>query len=47
MKIETTPINEMVQGPCGHLRFKCWDMGIVAWAMINVVLDDEHKARTF
>jgi hypothetical protein len=29
--------NEMVQGPCAHLRFKCWDMGIV---MTNVVLDD-------
>jgi hypothetical protein len=22
--------NEMVQGPCAHLGFKCWDMGIVA-----------------
>jgi hypothetical protein len=20
--------NEMVQGPCAHLGFKCWDMGI-------------------
>jgi hypothetical protein len=25
---------------CAHLRFKCWDMGIVAWVMTNVVLDD-------
>jgi hypothetical protein len=25
-----TTHNEMVQGPCAHLRFKCWDMGIVA-----------------
>jgi hypothetical protein len=32
--------NEMVQGPCAHLGFKCWDMGIVAWVMTNVVLDD-------
>jgi hypothetical protein len=23
-------VNEMVQGPCAHLRVKCWDMGIVA-----------------
>jgi hypothetical protein len=33
-------INEMAQGPCAPLGFKCWDMGIVAWAMTNVVLDD-------
>jgi hypothetical protein len=31
-------INEMAQGPCAHLR--CWDIGIVAWVMTNVVLDD-------
>jgi hypothetical protein len=30
----------MVQGPCAHLGFKCWDMGIVAWVMTDVVLDD-------
>jgi hypothetical protein len=30
----------MFQGPCAHLGFKCWDMGIVAWVMTNVVLDD-------
>jgi hypothetical protein len=33
-------LNEVVQGPCAHLGFKCWDMGIVARAMTNVVLDD-------
>jgi hypothetical protein len=33
-------LNEMVQGPCAHLGFNCWDMGIVAWVMTNVVLDD-------
>jgi hypothetical protein len=32
---------EMVQGPYAHLGFKCWDMGIVAWVMTNVVLDDD------
>jgi hypothetical protein len=32
--------NEMVQRPCAHLGFKCWDMGIVAWVMKNAVLDD-------
>jgi hypothetical protein len=25
----------MVQGPCAHLRFKCWDMGIVAWVTLK------------
>jgi hypothetical protein len=30
----------MVQGSCAHLGLKCWDMGIVAWVMTNVVLDD-------
>jgi hypothetical protein len=30
----------MIQGPYAHLGSKCWDMGIVAWVMTNVVLDD-------
>jgi hypothetical protein len=38
--LSSTYKNEMDQGPCVHLGFKCWDMGIVAWVMTNVVLDD-------
>jgi hypothetical protein len=33
-------LSEKMQGPCAHLGFNCWDMGIVAWVMTNVVLDD-------
>jgi hypothetical protein len=36
--VGTDTINDMVQGPCGHLGFKYWDMGM--WhVMTNVVLD--------
>jgi hypothetical protein len=35
-----TTLDDMVLGPCAHLGFRCFDMGIVSWVMTNVVLDD-------
>jgi hypothetical protein len=35
--------NEMVQGPCAHLGFKCSDMGIVAVTKRAVFTDDDGQ----